>query len=81
VTDYLRISASVLPAVVNVASTCVARPGDLVFYNMQVSRSPTLQHVTVYMGRGNVIQGGGVRPNVNIATYTQLPNWEFRRLY
>ena len=40
-----------------------------------------MQHVSVYMGDGLIVQELGVRNSLNIVPYTQLAPWEFRWLY
>jgi cell wall-associated NlpC family hydrolase len=42
---------------------------------MHISSNPRVQHVTVYIGDGMVVQDGGVHPWVNVAAYTQMPYW------
>ena len=46
------------------------RPGDVVFYNMD-SGDPHEQHIALYIGDGKIIQAGGTREDVNIASANQ----------
>jgi cell wall-associated NlpC family hydrolase len=46
------------------------RPGDVVFYNMN-SGDPHEQHIALYIGNGQIIQAGGTRQDVNIASANQ----------
>jgi cell wall-associated NlpC family hydrolase len=46
------------------------RPGDVVFYNMD-SGDPHEQHIALYIGDGKIIQAGGTRQDVNIASANQ----------
>src|SRR5215471_14488540 len=46
------------------------RPGDVVFYNMD-SGDPHEQHIALYIGNGQIIQAGGTRRDVNIASADQ----------
>jgi cell wall-associated NlpC family hydrolase len=46
------------------------RPGDVVFYNMDQG-DPHLQHIALYTGNGQIIQAGGTRHDVNVASANQ----------
>ena len=58
-----------------------ARPGDLVFYNMNQG-DMHLQHVAVYLGNGRIVQSGGTQNNVNVGQAHQAVGSapEFRRV-
>lgn len=55
-----------------------ARPGDVVFYNMDQG-DPHVQHMALYIGNGQIIQAGGTARNVNIASVNAVGTPEFRR--
>src|SRR5215471_4980779 len=55
-----------------------ARPGDIVFYNMD-NPDPHMQHMALYIGDGQIIQAGGTQRDVNIASVNAVGTPEFRR--
>jgi hypothetical protein len=59
-------------------SAAEARPGDVVFYNMD-SSDPHQQHIAIYIGDGKIIQAGGVANTVNVASVNAVGTPEFRR--
>jgi NlpC/P60 family len=53
--------------------------GDLVFYSMR-SPNPRIQHMAIYLGDNQVIQSGGLRSNVNVASVYAMGPPAFRKM-
>ena len=56
-----------------------ARAGDLVMFNMDTN-DPTLQHVGIYLGAGQMIHDSSINPNGGVAVTNVWANPQFRRV-
>jgi peptidoglycan DL-endopeptidase CwlO len=55
------------------------RPGDVVFYNMNVG-DPRKQHIALYLGDDKIVQSGGRGNNVNVDDVDSVGRPEYRRV-